>query len=154
MTQKLVYLAGPITGLTFKGCTDWREAAIKDLAEAGIKGVSPMRCKDYLEHVGEISGHGREYFRMHQLSTPKGIVTRDSFDVHRADVLLINLWDAKIVSIGTMFEIAWAYWNKTPIVAVMREKGCVHDHMFVHTCISYRHESMEDAIATVKAILL
>lgn len=152
--QKLVYLAGPITGLTFKDCTDWRQGAIQELAAVGIKGVSPMRCKDYLEDVGVISGHGREYFRMHQLSTPKGVVTRDCYDVHRSDVLLVNLWNAQQVSIGTMFELAWSFHKRTPIVAVMREHGCLHDHMFVHQAISYRHNTMEDAIQTVKAILL
>ena len=50
----LVYLAGPITGLTFDGCTDWREYAKKSLAEAGIDGLSPMRAKDYLKYACEI----------------------------------------------------------------------------------------------------
>ena len=41
-----VYLAGPITGLTYDGATDWRHAVAADLNSVGIKGLSPMRGKD------------------------------------------------------------------------------------------------------------
>lgn len=152
--SKLVYLAGPITGLSYKGCTEWREAVRADLAQVGIEGVSPMRCKHYLERLSEISGHGREYVHMSPLSGPRGVVTRDRFDVHRADVLLVNLHGAKQVSIGTMFEIAWAFQKHTPIVAVMEKEGHPHDHMFVWEAIGYRVETIEEAVDIVKAILL
>ncbi len=46
-----VYLAGPISGCSYEGCTDWREQVIRDLAQAGIKGLSPMRAKEYLKDI-------------------------------------------------------------------------------------------------------
>ena len=38
----------------------------------------------------------------------KGIVTRDRWDVAKADVVLMNLVGATQVSIGTMVELGWA----------------------------------------------
>ena len=46
--MKTVYLAGPISGLDYNGCNDWRKKAIEQLAKEGIKGISPMRYKEYL----------------------------------------------------------------------------------------------------------
>lgn len=152
--QPLVYLAGPITGLSYKGSVEWRNEVIKDLAAAGITGISPMRCKYYLERLSEISGHGREYVHMSPLSGPRGVVTRDFFDVRRADVILVNLHGADRVSIGTMFELAWAFERRTPIVCVAEKQNHPHDHMFVWEAIGYRVETMAEAVDIVKAILL
>jgi len=41
--QPRVYLAGPITGLTYNGATTWREDARSYLAAKGITAYSPMR---------------------------------------------------------------------------------------------------------------
>lgn len=38
--EKIVYLAGPITGLDYNDCTDWREYAKKELEKWGIIGLS------------------------------------------------------------------------------------------------------------------
>jgi nucleoside 2-deoxyribosyltransferase len=152
--SKTVYLAGPITGLDYKGCTDWRQSAKAELAAVGIEAFSPMRCKEYLDGLPTISGHGREYHNMGPLSTPKGVVTRDHYDVHRCDMLLVNLLGAKQVSIGTMFEMAWAFQKKTPIVLAMDETGGLHDHMFVHQTCGYRLGTLDEALRIVRAILL
>ncbi len=50
--MRTVYLSGPITGLDYKGCTDWREYARTWLADLNIEGLSPMRGKEYLEGKG------------------------------------------------------------------------------------------------------
>jgi hypothetical protein len=83
-------LAGPITGCSYEGATDWREYAGKRLAPE-ISGLSPMRGKEYLLHLQSISGTGEEYAHFGVLSLPRGIMTRDRFDCTRCDVLLVNL---------------------------------------------------------------
>ena len=42
MLRNSVYLAGPITGLTYEECVGWRERAKEELAKAGITAYSPM----------------------------------------------------------------------------------------------------------------
>ena len=150
-----VYLAGPITGLTYEGCTDWRQFARTKLLESNIEGISPMRAKEYLAGIGEISGHGRDYFATSVISQPHSVVTRDRFDTTRVDVVLMNLLGAKAVSIGSMVELGWADAARVPVVVVREEPGSgVHDHMFVSALAGYTVSTLEEGLHVVRAILL
>lgn len=149
-----VYLAGPITGLSYGGCTEWREAAKLSFAEVGIQGFSPMRGKEYLNHLTNISGTGEEYANLGMFSTPQGIMSRDFHDCTTCDVLLVNLLGAKAVSIGTMFEIAWAWMKRTPIVVAIEDEGNPHEHIFVRHTAGFRTNNLDEAIYAVKRILI
>lgn len=149
----LVYLAGPITGLTYDGAEDWRSHAKDLLAMSKIKAVSPLRAKDYLRSVaGALSGTGEEYKHLGVLSTPRGVMTRDRYDATRCDALLVNLLGAERVSIGTVMEIAWADYCRTPIVVAMEPKGNPHEHMMIAEAIGFRVPSIVEAIDIVRAI--
>lgn len=148
-----VYLAGQISGLNYAGATEWRDDVIRQLAEAGIKGLSPMRAKNYLAGIDDLDKNCVEYGAINVLSSPRGIMTRDRFDCTRCDVLLVNLLGADRVSIGTMMELAWADLVRTPIVCVM-ESGNIHEHAMVSEAIGYRVHTLQEAVDIVKAILL
>jgi nucleoside 2-deoxyribosyltransferase len=150
-----VYLAGPITGLSYGGATDWREYARKALAEDYIEGISPMRAKHYLARLSEISGHGRDYHNMNVISQQHSVVTRDRFDTQRVDVVLMNLLGAKAVSIGSMVELGWADAARVPVVLVREEPGTggAHDHMFVHELGGFGVATLEEGLDVVRAIL-
>ena len=150
-----VYLAGPITGLTYAGCTDWREHARNRLNEVGINGVSPMRAKHYLEELSSISGTGEEYSQ-HVLSSQKSVLTRDRYDTRTANVVLMNLLDSKRVSIGTMIEMGWADAYRVPIVLVIEDGGVeenYHHHMMVREAAGFILHDLEEAISTCISIL-
>lgn len=151
-----VYLAGPISGLNYDGATEWREGAIADLAAAGIKGLSPMRAKEYLrdqyDASGGFSATCEEYGHLSCLSGPRGIMTRDRFDATRCDVILVNLLGAERVSLGTVMEVAWADLKRIPIVCVM-EAGNVHEHAMLNEAIGFRCATLEEALHVIKAIL-
>lgn len=147
-----VYLAGPISGLHYAGATDWRDYAIGKLATVGIKGLSPMRSKEYLSGMADLDKNCIEYGEINVLSSPRGIMARDRFDATRCDVLLVNLLAADKVSMGSVMEIAWADLKRTPIVCVM-EPGNVHEHAMVNQAIDYRVASLNDALHVVSAIL-
>lgn len=143
-----VYLAGPITGLSYNGAVDWREATIKTLADSGIKGLSPMRGKQYLSGKEYVQDSYSEFV----MSTPKAIVTRDRFDATRCDVLLVNLVGATKISIGTVMEIAWADAARIPIVVAM-EKNNVHEHAMLTQVSGYVVETLDEAVLIVTRIL-
>lgn len=147
--SKLVYLAGPITGLNFGEATDWRNDAIRFLHKHGITGLSPMRHKEYLSSEKSLAAAG---YDEHVLSTARAIMTRDRFDATRCDVLLVNLLGAQKISIGTVMEIAFADMKRTPIVCAM-EKGAIHEHAMLNEAIGYRVDSLEAALDVVVAIL-
>lgn len=151
--MKTVYLYGPITGKTFAGAQDWRDWMRTELAKANINAISPLRFKDYLANLESISGHGREYASMNVLSTPPAVLARDKFDVLRADMLVGNFLGADRVSIGSMFEQAWAHQKHTPIAAAMEAEGNPHDHMFFTQTLNFRVDSLAALRDVVIAVL-
>lgn len=145
-----VYLAGPITGLSYKESTEWRDIAAQELSYAGIEAYSPLRFKSYLAQYKSMP-HTSNY----PLSTARGMFTRDYNDCMRADVILVNLKGAKTVSIGTVMEIAWAKAFNKPVV-LLTDEDCnnIHEHPLINECVGFRVFKLEDAIEMVKAVLL
>lgn len=156
-----VYLAGPITGLSYEGCTDWRQQAMDHLKDFGIQGLSPLRSKDYLLNETSISDNYNDGVRDNEklsalasvMSSQRGIYARDRFDCFRADAVLVNMIGAKKVSIGTVMEIAWAAGNNTPVVLIMEKEGNVHEHSMLREACPFRVETLEDALFVVTALL-
>jgi nucleoside 2-deoxyribosyltransferase len=147
--EKLVYLAGPISGLTFASAEDWRSEARAKL-KPPIFGLSPLRCKNYLSGELALASIGYEG---HPLSTPQGITSRDRFDCQRADVVLFNFAGADRVSIGTCIEIGWADSARRPMVAIM-EPGNLHDHAIVRAAVPFIVGTLDEAVGLIHAILL
>ena len=147
--MKIVYLAGPITGLSFDGCTDWREFAIKELSTVGITGLSPMRAKDYLRNERIVG----DSYEDTVLSSSRGIITRDRWDTNRCDVILVNFLGAEKVSIGTVMELAWADAARVPSIVVI-EPGNVHEHSMLREVTGFRVETLEEVLNVAKSILL
>jgi nucleoside 2-deoxyribosyltransferase len=147
-----VYLAGPISGLDYEGCTDWRDEAIRKLAAVGIVGASPMRAKHALKNVGILPPVTTGI--KNPLATHKGIMSRDHHDTITADALLINLKGATRVSIGTMMELAWAYDHHIPTVVIIEADGSnLHEHGMVDEAIKFRAESLDEALHYIETIL-
>jgi nucleoside 2-deoxyribosyltransferase len=148
--MKKVYLAGPITGISYGEAVDWREHARKFLREFGIDGYSPMRAKDYLRGEKQIASF---YQADTPLSTSRGIMTRDRWDVRTADLVLVNVLHAQKVSIGTVMEIAWADMLRTPVVLVAEEQN-VHAHPMISEATGFRVDTLEAGLALAVQVLL
>jgi nucleoside 2-deoxyribosyltransferase len=153
-----VYLAGPITGLTYDDGQDWRDRARLILAKQGIDAYSPLRGKEYLRNITDridSGGTGSAYVGVNVLSDPKGIVARDSMDCMKRDVVLANLAGAERVSVGTCIEFGWANAARVPIVMVMERDGSnPHDHAMILELAGYHVETLEEALEVVAALLL
>lgn len=147
----LVYLAGPITGLSYDGCTEWR-TWVKENIDEEILTLSPMRGKQYIKERSENGVVDMSYEDTH-LSSAKGINTRDYNDVRRADAIFVNFLGAKIVSIGTVMEIAWARAFSIPVVCVM-EKDNIHSHSMLNYACGIITETLEEGILNLEALLL
>jgi nucleoside 2-deoxyribosyltransferase len=154
--QPSVYLAGPITGLTYDEGNDWRDAVIEELEAAGIVAYSPLRAKNFLREIGVLDAAGTPdsaYMGLNPLSEPKGITARDRFDATRSDVVLMNLVGAKRVSIGTMIEAGWADAARRPVVIAMEEDN-VHRHAMLNEIAGFIVPTLAEAVAVVKAVLV
>jgi len=148
MKTFLIYLAGPIAELDYDNATSWRQQVIDSL-DPSIKGLSPLRGKEYLKDKGTLVGTFDEW----PLSTQRGIYARDKFDCLRSDLLFVNLLGTKKVSIGTVMEISWAAQNNTPII-LMREEGNIHEHPMINEACPFIVDNILDAIDLTHAILL
>jgi nucleoside 2-deoxyribosyltransferase len=152
-----VYLAGPITGLTYDGGSEWREDAVDEFEECGIDAYSPLRCKQYLRAFGELSAKDQtgayNYDGAHPLSSDKGIMARDRNDVLRRDMVLANFLGAERISIGTCIEVGWADAFRKPVVLVMEDDN-IHRHAMMEEAAGFRVHTMVEAIEIVKAVLL
>ena len=148
MSKPSVYLAGPITGLSWEQATAWRREAIAFFRDCGIDAYSPLRGKEYLSSETKLADH----YEM-PLSTAKAIVMRDRFDCTKRGVVLVNLLYAQRISIGTLFEIAWANAVGVPIVLAM-EPGNPHDHPFVTESCGVRVSDIHQGFELTAKILL
>lgn len=142
MRSLLVYLCGPITGLSYREATARREWFAARIREMGHIPLSPMRGKQHLLRRRNLSPEGYED---DVISNARSIVARDSWDVTRSDVLLVDFLDAERVSIGSVMEIAWA-WLRHKLVIVLMKKGNLHRHAFIEQCASYIVEDEEKAL--------
>lgn len=156
MMRPSVYLAGPITGLTYDDGSEWRDNVHFELQQFGIQAFSPLRAKRHLRAIGVLDAAGTPdsaYLGLNPLSEPKGITTRDRFDCTRCDMLLLNLFGAKHVSIGSMIEAGWADAARRPVVVVMEEDN-VHRHAMLNEIAGFIVPTLEDAIEVVMAVLI
>ncbi len=155
-----VYLAGPITGLTHDESVGWRNEFQKlyfDILNKShaneylynVHFLSPMRGKDYLKEVGVIQD---SYTTFDCLATEDGIIGRDYNDCKRSNALIVNLLNTKIVSIGTVMELAWCYDMHKPAILIM-DKNNIHNHPFVRRCSNFKVETLEQATFTLRQII-
>ena len=113
--QYLVYLAHAISGLNFEKAFGWYEEVEKAFPRHMIA-LKPLRGAEWERQ--RLAFAGKYYDDPHL--TPKEIALRCYHDVDRADALLVNLLEAKVVSRGSCAEVARAAWRK-PIVVIMQE---------------------------------
>lgn len=149
MRDFLVYLAGPIGGISYGASTSWREYASQQLTSDAIKTCSPLRGKTYLANEVHLQGSYEAY----PLSSRHDLTTRDRFDTMRCDMILANFSGADRVSIGTCIEIGWADMLRKPIVIAM-EPGNVHCHAMIRECAGFIVPTLDEAIDIVKRVLL
>jgi nucleoside 2-deoxyribosyltransferase len=155
-----VYLAGPITGLSYGGATDWRKLAkeaLADLSHGRIEGYSPMRAKEYLADIGLATDGGLSAlgYEGKPLSSQRGIMMRDYNDVKTADAVFLNMMGAKIISVGTVIEAAWTFPHVKPTVALIEADGSnIHEHVMFNEATPVRTENFDEAMHLLVKILL
>lgn len=156
--RPIIYAAGPMAGCTFDEADDWRQEARLALPECDVR--SPMRGKNFLRNMKTIPT-GQDEKQSSDLainavdqavSSQHAIVVRDHWDVTQADVVLVNLANAPMVSIGTCFELAWCWEQQKPAVVIMPE-GNPNEHPFVREAAYVVVNTMEEALPVVRKLL-
>lgn len=163
-----VYTCGPMAAVTHETALGWRVEASKLLAPAGITTVSPTREKGMFQPGEQMGVDYLKYGNVPEL-TSASIITRDRFDVEHADILLANFnemgyaysaktgqWgevsdvddfvrDVPIPSLGSDFELAWAYMRHVPIVLVAKPDNYYRKHPFAVETADIVFDELEQA---------
>jgi hypothetical protein len=114
--------------------------------------LNPVRGRKYLTGMTKtkkfpvVAGTGGDWSRE--------VVRRDRFDVMRADVILFNFEvpGVKKVSIGSMFELAWARDHSKFALLVMKDSN-LHNHVFVRDAASLIVPTLQDALTYLAEVL-
>ena len=151
--MKKVYLAGPVTGLSWEETESWRDDFKKRLKDSSphIVGFSPLREKGFLVNETSIADTYPTIF-----SSQRAIMSRDFFDVSTADALVANLTLSSTVSIGTVMEIAWAYQRRIPVIIISKMKDGIpiniHNHSMLREAANWWIEDQEDAVTIIQTL--
>ena len=141
----LVYLAGPISGTSYRESTRWRAQVANRIYPH--EALSPMRGKTYLNSEEAIADSYDT-----PLSCSRGIIVRDRWDVARCDIVFVNFLGAEKVSVGTMMEIAWADAYRKPVILVMEKEGNPNNHAFVREIAGFWLPTLDEAIKIVNQL--
>lgn len=143
-----VYLAGPITGLSYEEAVGWRRRVAEQLPP-WITTMSPMRGKQYLADGGAISLNNNT----HSLSTDMAITCRDRNDVKRASAVLMNMIGFKGQGLGCAMEIGWADAYGIPLIMVADDDSPWYNHPMVVGTTGYRTNNLDEGIHLMKCLL-
>jgi len=146
--KKSIYCVHPISGLSaddvFTYYTD-----IKNRLSENYNVMIPMTGKASLRCELEFRGEG---YQDNPLTTNHAIFERDRWMVTQSDVIYANLKGATDrVSIGSMFELAWASYLGKYVVLVM-DKESIHRHAFVMEAADVIFEDEETAEAYLEKL--
>ena len=136
-----VYVARPITGLAADEVILYYQDARDVLVGMGYEVFHAFYAKNYLKGDIDVKASGYDF----PLSKDHAIVKRDHWMTRQADILFVNLAGCKQVSIGCMFEMAWAHHMGKHVVTVM-EKGNIHHHAFVLESSDVIYETVHEAL--------
>lgn len=148
--MKKIYLAGPITGLTYaESAFGWRETIKTLLPEFDL--FSPMRGKDFLAKDGVLRGADER----HPVSSINGILGRDRNDVRTCDLMIACfLEDPGVPSLGTAMEFGWADAWRKPIIMVAEPTSAQRNHPMLQGAATYIVDTLQEAAELSKHLLL
>ncbi len=148
-----VYLVGLISSNpeTFK----WRQKATKLLGEKFVV-ANPVLSKFDKDNLKENKGD-EESFWAEALKEDKAarlLAPKSHAHVKASDVILVNLELAdERPMVGSLFELAWAWFYRIPVVAVCdpKKRDSIYAiHPFIQDTVTHWADSVEDACDILK----
>ncbi len=148
MSKKKIYLAGNISSdpATYK----WRVRAIELLSEKFIV-LNPtanyFNKKLLKDHKGDTESFIKEVVSRSQ----RILIVKDFNLVQSSDIILVNvaLVTPDKPPIGTVYELAWSWLLKKPIIAIVGD-NLYSKHPFTRATFSAEVDTLEDAVTLIE----
>lgn len=138
----IIYMVRPISGCEFKEVIAYYEDVADILQDVGYEVLHAMMGK--CEFRGQ-QGLFKKDGYTHPISTDRAIIGRDRWMTKKADIVFANFLGAKLVSIGSVMELAWAFDHGKHVVIAMEEDN-IHRHAFVMQCADIIFPTHEESI--------
>jgi nucleoside 2-deoxyribosyltransferase len=149
--KKFIYLAGPISGLTYTQARfGWRKTIMEEVTE-DVTVLSPMRHEGHLAELPTVIDE--KTLGSHFFSHPKVIVTKDLLDIDVSSLVVANFLGAPAISKGTLHEVGYAFAKKKPIITLMEDKGNPNDGPFLREMSAIVLASLDDAVLVINSLL-
>lgn len=142
-----IYLAGPVTGLTYEEASAWR-IEFSSLLPLQMVALNPIGSETHLISAEVIPASSPG----HPISNARSLVAKCRHMVQSCDVLVANLLGAKQMSPGTVVEIGWADCLRKPILLIMENEGNPHDRPLVTELAGWRVQSLPDALQVIRGV--
>lgn len=143
-----VYIASPISGLTSEEVFGYFDGTERKLRMCGFDPYSPMTAKDYLRDEVRMNPQG---YARHSASTAHAIYKRDKWMLSSSDVVFVNLLNGAEISIGCMFELAWADMLGKHVVVVRGDEP-TYDHAFINEAADVIFTTVDEALEYLKEL--
>jgi hypothetical protein len=147
-----IYLAGAMSGLTWREALGWRRECEAELSKDWCL-INPVRAQvrdDQMDEIIKLPSK-EEYLPLHLTSS--GICAQDEFFINKSDWLLCYYVNAKGPSFGTVWEQAKA-WEAGKLILSVITPGSLHDHPFTRRRSHVFTPHLHEAIDFFKAIAL
>lgn len=147
--MKTVYLGGPIAGCDRGEANGWRDTMKVELAEYGIRGISPLRCEPLIGKRYELSYDDPRF------GTAGAIFAKNLYDVQTCDMALFYLprdLNDRRPSYGTIIELGIAKAFSKPTIMVT-DCPTLRRHPVVQGCSSWMLTSLDEAVEVMVGIL-
>ena len=126
-----MYLAGGMTGLSFKEQTEWRDEF--------TNGITDRRENERILVFNPVKAYNLEV-KTHK--TEREPFYYDIYNLKKSDIVIVNI--DKQDSIGTCMEIAIAHDNGIPIVALHTNDAPIHP--WIDMCCLRICDSMDELV--------
>lgn len=123
------YLAGAIAGLDYSAANRWRETVVSQFPTTEYRFWNPLRGKDGLLGSNVIQN---ESLPDNPILTYQCIFIRDLSDIDSADFVIAYIQSTP--SIGTLFELGYAYKSRIPVFLLADDTEIVQGHPFLSQC--------------------
>lgn len=142
-----------MAGLTWRQALEWREELEKSL-EDHWNIINPVKMQQVGVNLDDlIVTSSQKDDKLLLAHTATGICAQDEFFIDRSDWLLCNFLNATKISIGTVWEIGYA-WAKGKKILTVLEPGSIHDHQFIRRRSHVFTSDFEEALEFLAAIAI
>lgn len=148
--QAGIYLAGPMTGLSWEKTLAWREHVEVELGR-DWKILSPARPQQDQDRTKVLKLQTQENNELNLWDTATGVVASDTFLIDQSDWVLANFLGAEKISVGTVWELGYAYHARKKIIVLMSKED-IHNHPFTRRGVDMFTDDIEQVIEFFKRI--